>query len=223
MRRCVFTLLCGWGLLSAGTVVVAQGKSPSAQTEVAVLEFARSHHAELAGLLESLKNNAPNEYQSAIIDLDRTRERLERSRKSNPERYELELAEWKASSRIRLLAARLAMGGDTTLEAELKVALRERYDLRIQLLQEERLRLQKKVTKLEESIAEQERRRADLLEKEFTTLQKGAGLAADRKPRPAKPGEAPSANKPGEKPAKPGTGKEKPNSDKPAAAKSGKS
>jgi hypothetical protein len=180
VRRGVSTVLCGLGLLIAATDVVAQGKSPSPQTEVAVLEFARSHHAELAGLLESLKNNAPHEYRSAIVDLDRTRERLERSQKSNPERYALELAEWKASSRIRLLAARLAMGGDTTLEAELKVALRERYDLRLQLLQEERLRLQKRVAKLDESIAEQERRRADLLEKEFATLQKGAGLAADR-------------------------------------------
>lgn len=222
MRLCLFTVLCGLGLLTATTDVVAQGKSPSPQTEAAVLEFARSHHAELAGLLDSLKTNAPNEYHSAIIDLDRTRERLERSRKSNPERYELELAEWKASSRIRLLAARLAMGGDTTLEAELKVALRERYDLRVQMLQEERLRLQKRVTKLEETIAEQERRRADLLDKEFATLQKGAGSTPDRKPRPVKPGEASIEKKPGEKSTKPGAVNEKPGTDNIPAAKPGK-
>jgi hypothetical protein len=195
-RGLVQGLLC-WTVLAAATsVVLAQDKGAVVPAEAAIIEFARTHHPELAGLLEALKNSAPKEYRAALLDLDKTRERLDKVRKSAPERHDLELAEWKASSRIRLLAARLAMGGDPALEGELKAAIAERYELRIQLLKDERVRLEKRIAKLDETVAEQERRRTDALEKEFAAVQRGAGLAAERKPKPVKSTEKPGTEKP---------------------------
>ena len=138
--------------------------------EASALEFAKTHHPELASLLEQLRDNAPKDFQAAVTDLNRIRERLDRSRKNTPERYELELAEWKLTSRIRLLAARLSMGGDTSLEDELRDALAERVDLRLKLLQEERDRTQKRLVRLDEQIADQERRAEEIVDREFAAL-----------------------------------------------------
>lgn len=191
----------------------------SAKAEAAAFEFARAHHAELASLLEQLKANAPSEYRSAIVELDKTRERLEKSRKNTPERADIELADWKVNSRIRLLVARMAMGGDSSLEADLKSALRERADLRVQLLTEERDRLRRRIEKLDETIVEQQRRAPDQVEKEFAGLKRGATSTANPAKKNTKPAEAKTPEKkPGEKsPAE--TKPSKPNPEKPAGEK----
>lgn len=194
----------------------------SAKAEAAALEFARTHHAELASLLEQLKTNAPSEYRSAMIELDKTRERLDRSREKTPERANLELAEWKVNSRIRLLAARMAMGGEPSLEADLKTALRERVELRSQLLIDERDRVRRRLEKLDETIAEQQRRAADQVEKEFAGLKRGATATVNstkKNGKSSKPTEPKSAEaKPGVKtPTAPKV--EKPTDSKPTEKK----
>lgn len=165
----------------------------SAKAEAAAMEFARTHHPELANLLEQLKANAPSEYRSAILDIDKARERLEKSREKTPERAAIELAEWKVNSRIRLLVARMSMGGDSSLEADLKSALRERADLRVQLLTDERDRLRRRLEKLDDTIADHQRRAADQVEKEFVGLKRNATAA--EAPKPAKPADAKPAEK----------------------------
>jgi hypothetical protein len=181
----------------AATVLVASSlplrgealtKEQLAKQSVTALEFAKTHHPELASLLEQLRINAPKDFEAAVIDLNRTGERLERVRKNSPERYELELAAWKLDSRVRLLAARLAMGGDSTLEDELRDALEERFDLRIKLLKDERDRLHKRVERLDEQVADQERRVDEILNREFAALRApkpDARKAAARKKDPA--------------------------------------
>lgn len=209
--------------LAALTVSADTAPAVNAKTEASVVEFARTHHPELASLLEQLKANAPSEYRSAILDLEKTRDRLEKSRKSTPERADLELAEWKVSSRIRLMAARMAMGGDSSLETDLKAALKERADLRVQLLSDERDRLRRRLEKLDDTIAEQQRRASDQVEKEFAGLKRSALAASDAPKKETKPAESkkpdakrtepkksdakPSEKSPVEKPKKSDSGK----------------
>lgn len=221
-------LTAGFGL-SLLTASAETTPGLSTKAEAAALDFARTNHAELASLLEKLKGSAPSEYRSAMIELDRARDRLERSREKTPERAELELAEWKVNSRIRLLAARLAMGGDSSLEADLKSALRERLDLRVQLMNDERTRLQRRLEKLNETIAEQERRTPDQVEKEFAGLKRAATVtdnttrkntksakSSETKPSDEKPAKKPStATKPEKRPEKSTPS----NSDKPSTDK----
>ena len=178
------------GLSWADTTPTISGKAEAAATE-----FARTHHPELASLLETLKTNAPSEYRSAILDLDKAREKLEKSREKTPERAAIELAEWKVNSRIRLLVARMSMGGDTTLEADLKAALHERADLRVQLLADERDRLRRRLEKLDETIAEQQRRAPDQIEKELAGLKRSTMPPAVSPKKPAKPTEKTSGDK----------------------------
>lgn len=153
--------------------------------EATALAFARENHAELAALLEGLKRNAPREYRAALVDLDRAVERLAKIREKSVERYESELADWKITSRIRLLAARLTMSSDPTVELELRAALRERLDLRLAAQRTERDRLQGRVAKLDQQIDEMASRADATIEKQFQDLKKS--LPAARPAAKAKP------------------------------------
>lgn len=126
---------------SSATVPAISGQSP--------LDFAKVHHPELAVLLEQLRKSAPKEYKAAMTDLERAQQRLARSQEKSPDRFPLELAEWKVTSRIRLILARMTMSGDEVLEGELRAALVERHAVRQQLLQEEQTRLAERLKKIE--------------------------------------------------------------------------
>lgn len=150
------------------------GTAPAApltkEAVAATLEFAKTHHPELATLLEQLRTSAPKDFDAAVTDLNRIRERLERIRARTPERYEWELAEWKLNSQIQLLAARLAMGGDASLEGELRTLLAERQQVRLKLLEDERSRLQKRLEQLDQQLADQRERSVSLIERELARL-----------------------------------------------------
>jgi len=162
------------------------------EREAAALAFARDNHAELASLLEGLKRNAPKEYQAALIDLDRTVDRIGKLKDKSPDRYEFELADWKITSRIRLLAARLTMSSDPVVEVELRTALRERLDLRLSAQRAERDRLQGRVTKLDQQIEEMASKADATVEKQFLELRKTLPAAKPvPKNKPKKPATAP--------------------------------
>ena len=69
--------------------------------------FAEAHHPELAKLLTTLKTS-PAAYRSAVNELLRQRDRLERLRDRDHDRYQLALDQWKLASRTKLAAARAA-------------------------------------------------------------------------------------------------------------------
>jgi hypothetical protein len=169
-------------VVARASLVAAADKDADA----AAVEFARTHHPELAGLLDQLRKSAPKEYAAAIGDLNRSRERLDKTRERLPERYELELAEWKINSRIRLLAARLAMGGDDELEAELRSALRDRTNVRLKLLQDERERTAKRLSKLDEQIADQRSQVDKIVDRELAAIQKDAANTTAKAAKAAK-------------------------------------
>ena len=125
---CVSLLACG--LL--GLAIVPRAVSDDAddgmstvtpEREAAAQLFAERHHPELARLLGRLRETNPEEYKKAIQELFATSERLARLMGRTPERYELELAAWKVDSRIRLLAARSAMGESADRREALKELL----------------------------------------------------------------------------------------------------
>ena len=128
------------------------GADEARQAERA-LEFAREHHPELARLVGQLRKSKPAQFKSAVRHLIQSQERLERLQTRSPERYETALEAWKLDSRIRLLAARMTMSEDPELEAELRTVLRQRTDLRLRQLSEERDRLSTRLKRIEETIS----------------------------------------------------------------------
>lgn len=186
--------------------------------ESAALEFARRHHPELAALLEQLKTNVPKEYEAAITDLDRSRQRLERSHEKTPEQYDLELADWKINSRIRLLVARLTMGADEAFKDELRAAVKERREIRTQRLSAEQQRLKQRLEKVTEQLAQQHSVGDEQIERELTSLLNSTSTSSSKATRSStaskvtKEGavEKPSPSRAATKSPKPGSGDKSP-------------
>lgn len=165
------------------------------QREAAALDFVREHHPNLAGVVEHLKKSRPEEYDRAIRELVRTAERLAQWRNRDEQRYKLELQAWKVKSRVQLLVARLSMGRDSELEAELKKLLAEHFDIQLELARRNRAQMQERLDKLDEQIGRLEQGRDQALQKQFDVLV-GIDAKAPKKPRPQE------SSKPKTKPTK---------------------
>jgi hypothetical protein len=167
--------------------------APAAVNETDVLEFVREHHPELADLLNQLKENRPKEYQKAVRDLSRVRERLHAMRKNDDQRYQLELSVWKAETRIQLLAARLKMGDQPELRDQLRQALGEQMDLRLAVLRHEREMAKQRIAKLDAQIERLDKERSQAIDKQLQALTRAADA-------PARPGKKAAEPKPTKKP-----------------------
>ena len=157
------------------------------------LDFATQHHPELARLIQQLRDSNPRQFASAVRDLFRSADRLERLRihdaRSNGNRYRISLDLWKLDSRIRLMAARSAMTNDPSRDAKLKELLRQRGQKRVELYTLERDRLQLRLDRLEELIkSTEERSKDEFIEKEFARLKGStkskASQTRSRSPKP---------------------------------------
>lgn len=190
-------------IAQAPAAKAAKGANPppplDKAAEADVLEFVREHHPELADLLKQLKDNRPREYQKAMRDLSRVRTRLFNMQKNNERRFELELTVWKAETRVQLIAARLHMGDKAELREELRAALNEQMDLRLQLLRFEREQVQDRLAKIEGQIKRFEQDRSETIERQLQTLTK----AAEAKPKAAAKSTKAPAKPQTEKRAKP--------------------
>lgn len=174
-----------------------------AKAEADVLEFVGEHHPELAELLAQLKDNHPKEYQKAVQDLSRVRQRLHSMKKNDDRRYELELSIWKAETRIQLLAARLQMGGNAELRDQLRTALNEQTDLRLALLEHEREQAKERVRRLEAQIKRLDNDRSQAVERQLQALTKSSAAGSKKGEKPAKnpPANKPRSDKPAAKPS----------------------
>lgn len=144
--------------------------------EAAAIKFAQQHHSELAELLNRLKASHTEQYAKALRELDKTRERLEKARDNDADRYAILLREWQLDSRVRLLAARLTMSTSEELETELRQVLTERHDVRLQLLTYERDKSKTRLQKMDEQIAEHVENRVTNIDREFDRIKKSAEM-----------------------------------------------
>ena len=153
----------------------------TAEREAAALTFVRQYHPELARLLRVLKTKEKEEYHRAIRDLFRTSERLAVYREKFPERYNLELEAWQNRSRIQLLATRLQLApDDTKLAEQLKSALIEQIDIRVEILQQDREHQVERLKRLDEQIERLRKQREIDAERQLATLLR----SVQKKPTP---------------------------------------
>lgn len=189
-------------------------------------EFAATHHPELGELLGRLESYDEPSFVEAIQELLRTMDRLEKLSEKNTERGRVELEDWKLTSRIRLLAARLAMAdalpvenpeaSSSAIKQEIRKLLIERAELRKSSLTAERQRLQDRLEKVNRQLSELSERERQNIERELDRLEANASQAKTRQKaaqkekssqntRPRSSSNAPQSDstvKPAEKPAK---------------------
>lgn len=169
------------------------------EREAAALTFVNRHHADLGQLLKGLKEANPREYQRALRDLYKTSENLAQTQENDLRRYELDLRAWQLKSRIQLLAARLSMSHSQTLEDELRKALAEQVQIKIEQQELIRERTLTRLQEVETSLANLNKDREARVEQELTKILDGVGVgqkvrAAKLDDRPERSDKARKAN-----------------------------
>lgn len=160
------------GLVGRHATAIAPASTAAARA------FAAEHHPELDGLLEQLRRESPDAYDRAVADLDRARTRLEALRESQPERYAAAMEEWRLSSRIRLTLARLSLTKDPRLDQELETLVRQRLELRMHQQRTEVERLEKRLDRLRQTLANYDENPEDAVRREV------AATTRSLRPRP---------------------------------------
>lgn len=157
-----------------------------------VIQFARQHHPELADLIQQLRLAGSSEFDRAIKQLATEMHRLERIKERTPQRFEMELEGWKLESKTRLLVARWAMSKDPEQEKQIRDLLRQRRQIRVNQLQQEKQRLEERMSVLKDQLASATEKLDQQVEEEWQRLARRAGST----PRPSPPNAAKSSNNP---------------------------
>lgn len=163
--------------------LAAKPQTPVVVDEKAALQFASTHHPELAEILQTLRKSSKQQFQAAITDLSREQERLSRLAERDPERAKIAIAAWQIDSRIRLEVARFTMTQDAEREARIKELLKERFEIRRQLLEFDLRRTRQRLAKYEEQYAQQKDHSDKQLAAEWERLKKSVAGQAKAKPR----------------------------------------
>jgi hypothetical protein len=193
MKRCLYLIIA----VSLALPLLAQdGGTPRAparstasdrqpaftpEREAAALSFVKQHHSELGELLTQLRANNRPEYRRAINELFLASERLAAYKDRDPLKYELDLRAWKIDSRVRLLAARLAMTENDLLQAELKDLLLEKVDIQLEQQLLDRQRVAARLERLDTTIDRLRNQREDEAQKALAKV-----MQEVQKSRPAK-------------------------------------
>ena len=124
----------------------------SPQREKGVLNFVEKNHRELKSVLDHLKKNRPSDYQRALNQINRASQRIENMKQKDPQRYQIELGSWKTQSRIKLVAAKLALNDNDKLRGELKKIIKEDISWRAKRLELDNKRLQERIERNKKSL-----------------------------------------------------------------------
>jgi hypothetical protein len=125
------------------------------EREAAALFFIKKHVPEVLPLLEQLKKTNPERYQLEIREVFRVTEMLA-DLKDDPRRHDLELRIWKTESKSAALVARLATPAEEErrkAEAGLMELARELVDLDVQVLELRAEQLDKELGEVKEELA----------------------------------------------------------------------
>lgn len=148
-----------------------------------LLAFAEKQVPQLRSLLSTLEAKRPKQFRTALLNLARDEERLSKLKDRDPERYELELKQWKINQRIQIATAKLALRGESEeSKQELKGFLATRNELRQELLQLELRRARERVARVEDQLQKVGRPNDSDLQRQVEQLiaraKKGAGAKA---------------------------------------------
>ena len=127
------------------------GRAMMGDREAAALDLAREQHPELYDLLVKLRDQRPPLYRSALRDLIPQERRLQRTKMRDPDSYPFELEAWRARSRVRLAAARMAVSEGPSDAAMSDSGMKSLVDAEERA---ERARLERKIASYERRIAE---------------------------------------------------------------------
>ncbi len=136
-----------------------------------LMKFVRANHPELERLINSLRKQRPEEYQSALRYLDRSVNNLEIYKKTQTEeRYSQLLEDWKLRSRIMVLSAQLSITDTPARRKQLQVLLTRQLDNRYRQLKADAERTKTRLERLTEEISKIEADRAEIIQRQMESV-----------------------------------------------------
>ncbi len=209
--------LCGWLpavvsmfalLLGAGAALRADQpvvQSPSGkqaksdlkeasddETEKAVLAFVAEHQPQLAELLNFMKKKKSKDYNEAMRESHKVRDRLLSIKDRDPEMYSVELAIWKNAAEIRLLAASVSVKSNRLGPEErtrLEELIKRENELNIQRLNLEKARIESRLSQLNQQISRRQEQADAVIGKSLKTWEnriERSGAKPKKKETPAR-------------------------------------
>jgi hypothetical protein len=136
------------------------------------MDFIKSHHPELATLLDVLRTTDLAKYDAAIKDVSKVIKRLEAARKRDQKIYELEIESWKIQSKIDLLLAKGMAKDKSFNESDLKQLLENRVDNQMQRTNREIELIDQRRASLIESMNKLKTARQSQVEKQYANMLK---------------------------------------------------
>ncbi|MDX1927694.1 MAG: hypothetical protein SFV81_14325 [Pirellulaceae bacterium] len=151
--------------------------------ETPLLEFVEKHQPPLLKLLRFMKKKQPQQYQQALKELARVKQRLSTLEKRDSESHAIELELWQVRSNLRMLVAEILVS-DKDSQEKLKKQLHELVEKEIDLdtarLKLEQKRMEQRLSSVQAQLAAQTENREAALSKAIKTWENRAFKSSNR-------------------------------------------
>ena len=151
--------------------------------EQPLLEFVEQHQPSLVKLLKYMKRKQPQQYEQALKELTRVKQRLNSLEKRDTESYAIELELWQVRSKLRMLVAEiLASDKDAQdkLRNQLHALVEKEIDLDLARLQLEQKRVEQRLSSVQSQLEERTTDREATLSKAIKTWENRAFKSSSR-------------------------------------------
>ncbi len=141
---------------SAG-VSIEKADSTSTLNNEEAIAFVQQHQPALIQLLEYLEKKQPAQYQQAIREILKTKQKLANLEKRDRELHEVELALWKLRAELRLLVAKRSVVNErerNALDAQLHKLVEQEMHHDLERMRIEKRRAEQRIAQLDNQIAE---------------------------------------------------------------------
>jgi len=151
--------------------------------ESPLLEFVEKHQQPLLKLLRFMKRKQPQQYQQALKELARVKQRLTTLEKRDSESHAIELELWQVRSNLRMLVAEILVSekdSQEKLKKQLHELVEKEIDLDTARLKLEKQRMEQRLSTVQSQLAERSENRDAALSKAIKTWENRAFKSSTR-------------------------------------------
>jgi hypothetical protein len=151
--------------------------------ETPLLEFVEKHQPPLLKLLRFMKKKQPQQYQQALKELARVKQRLSTLEKRDSESHAIELELWQVRSNLRMLVAEILVSekdSQDKLKKQLHELVEKEIDLDTARLKLEQKRMEQRLSSVQAQLAAQTENREAALSKAIKTWENRAFKSSNR-------------------------------------------
>ena len=167
----------------ARTEVANQNETSDSIDESPLLEFVEKNQPSLLKLLRFMKKKQPQQYQHALKELARVKQRLTTLEKRDSESHAIELELWQVRSNLRMLVAEILVSekdSQEKLKKQLHELVEKEIDLDTARLKLEQKRMEQRLTSVQSQLTERTENREAALSKAIKSWESRAFKSSNR-------------------------------------------